>query len=249
MKSPMLIVSGVVFAGVLLAGAFFIPWKNVEWGSVTMRPAKLVTVSGQAKSEEKTQVATYTAGVGSVNINKDAAVKEVNDKLAEIVKSIKTFGIAEADIRTQNLSIYQDQESYWDQSGQTQRTRPGQWRVNNTVEVKLRAVDRAAELSDLLASTGATNVWGPNFAMEDTKDAENALLKAAIDDARKKAETIAEASGKKLGTIVSVNEDGIVNSLYPTLKMADGFGGGGGAVVEPGSQTVTKTVTVTFELK
>lgn len=236
----------VLFPIILFAGLYFIPWTNVQWGNLAMKPAEVVTVTGQAKTQQKTQVATFTAGVGAVNTDKDAAVKEVNEKIEEIIASVKRFGITDADIRTQNMSIYQDQEQYYDQDSQSQRSRPGQWRVNNTIEVKLRNIDDASEFASLLASSGATNVWGPNFSLEDTTEAENTLLKDAIDDARKKAETIANASGKKLGEILTVNEGGTSGAAYPMYAFE--AGGGGGAPVEPGSQTVSKTVTVTFEL-
>lgn len=242
------VVLAVITVIFLMLGAYFIPWRNVSWGSIVLRPAERVTVTGEAKTEQKTQIATYTAGVGSVNINKDVAVKEVNDTIAEIVTSVEKFGVAKEDIKTQNLSIYQDQESYWDAEGQTQRNRAGQWRVNNTIEIKLRDITRAGEFADLLASGGATNVWGPNFSLDDTKETEMGLLHNAVEDARKKAEALALASGKKLGEIIDVSEGSISTGVYPFERLAaDGYGGG--AVVEPGTQIVSKTVTVSFELK
>lgn len=225
-----------------------IPWNKVNWGKITWQPAEVVTVNGEAKSQVKNQTATFTAGVEAVNDKKETAVTEVNSKIEALIKAIKEFGIQEADIKTQNMSIYQDEQSYYENG--IRKSRKGQWRVNTAMEIKLREIDKASDLTDLLSNSGANNVWGPNFSMEDTNSVEKGLYDAAISDAREKAENIAKASGRKLGKVLSVNDGGSTNNVYPlyATKM-DSVGMGGGAIAEPGSTTVYKNLTVTFELK
>lgn len=247
MQTKLLLITMLVLGG-LLAGAYFIPWKNIQWGKIEFAQPQTVTVTGDAKTQQKTQIASFTAGVNSININKDQAVKEVNDKISTIIAAVKKFGVVDADITTQSMNIYQNQESYYDQESQTQRSRPGQWNVSNTIEIKLHDITKASDLASMLASGGATNVYGPNFSLDDTTSTENGLLKNAIDNARAKAETIASASGKKLGGILSVNEGTSYAGPQPMYALS-GKGGGGGVPVEPGSQTVTKSVTVVFELQ
>lgn len=235
-----------VFAFVLAASYFF-PWKDIRWGKVEFLQPETITVVGTAKTKEKNQIATFTAGVSFVSDSKDQAVSFVNKKVDEIITELVKFGIDKSDIKTEGLGIYQQEEQYWDQEAGKQKTRPGQWRANNNISIVLRDVDKASLLADVLAETGATNVYGPNFSLEDTKDVEISLLKDAIEDAKKKAESIAVSSGKKLGSIISVSEVG-VQPYYPIYGGAMG-GGGGGAPLEPGSATVSKSVTVVFELK
>ena len=58
----------------------------------------------------------------------------------------------------------------------------------------------------------------------------------------------AVAAGRKLGAVVSVNDNGNSNNvIYPMAVKMDGLGGG--APVESGSTTIYKTITVSFELK
>lgn len=235
----------ILVSGFMMAGAYFIPWQTISWGSVAVSPAPMITVTGTAQTQQKTQVATFVAGVTSVNDNKDTAVNEVNDKVTTIIESVKEFGIEAKDIQTQNLNVYQMEESYYDEG--RQKTRQGQWRVSNDVSIKLRDVDRASELAGILTKGGATNVYGPNFALDDTKEAEADLLQQAIEDARKKAEIMAAGSGRTLGKVISVTEGGGSGPIVPMF--AREMGGGGGAPTEPGSGTVSSSVTVTFELR
>lgn len=229
----------------LFVASLFFPWERASWGSLAILPGKTVTVTGFANTKERNQVANFSAGAQAVNDNKDTAVKEVNQKMEAIINSVKEFGIKPEDIQTQNMSIYQRQDTYYE--GQIAKSRPGQWDVSNSISITLRDVGKAAELSDILTKSGATNVYGPNFTLEDTKDAEKKLLGQAMEDAKKKAEILSSASGRKLGKVISVTEGSGGNfiPIFSALKE----GGGGSALIEPGSQSVSKTVTVTFSLE
>jgi uncharacterized protein len=244
MKSDKLTGSLIVFALILLVGAFFIPWRNVTWGKFALMPASTITVTGEASSEQASQVASFTAGVTAVSDNKETAVKTVNDKVTALTQSVKEFGIPTEDIKTQNLSVYQMQEPITKDG--RQRIEPGQWQVSNDIMIRLRNVDQTQDLVDLLNASGATNVYGPNFTIDDTKDAEVVLLSEAIENARQKAEAIATGSNKHLGEIINVQE-GYSSSPIPMYAAREM--GGSGTPVEPGTQTVSKTVTVTFELE
>lgn len=229
------IIGAVILVLILV---WVIPWNKVNWGRITWQTPETVTVNGEAKSQEKNQIANFSAGVMAQNMDKNKAITEVNTKMDDLVKTIKDFGINAADIKTQSLSYYQEPKG-----GQN----PDQWQVNNTIEIVLRDISKASDLADLLAKSGANNVYGPNFTMDDTNEAEKGLYDKAIKDAREKAQAIATASGRTLGKILSVSDGGTPNSIYP-MYVKDGAGGGG-MPVEPGSTTVYKNLTVTFELK
>jgi uncharacterized protein YggE len=219
---------------------------KIDWGKFKWLPGETVTVTGEAKVVQKNQIASFSAGVDAVNDKKDEAVKEVNSKMEALIKALKEFGIKENDIQTQSLNYYQNEESYWDNG--VQKSRKGQWRVSNSIEIKLREVDKASQMADLLASSGANNVYGPNFQFDDTSEIEKQLFAAAIADAKDKGLIMAEASGRKLGKVLSVNEGSGTNNNWPILY-SKGAEGGGGSPMEAGSGTVSQTVTVVFELQ
>lgn len=233
---------------ILFLSLFFLPMKKIEWGKIRWLQPETVTVVGEAKSIQKNQIASFNAGVDSVMTDKEKAIVEVNTKVNELIKAVKDFGIKEADIKTQNMSIYQEEESYTTENG-AKRSRKGQWRVNNSIEIVLREVDKASELTTLLTKSGATNVYGPNFSFDDTSEAEKGLFEVAMKDAIKKADMLAKVSGRKIGKVVNIVE-GSNSSSSPLFgaKMMDGMGGGG-APVEVGSGTVSQSLTVVFELE
>lgn len=242
MKAHAVLLSGVAL---LLAGVFFIPWQKVDWGKIQLQPTQTITVIGQAKSQVKTQIATFTAGVNAVNDDKNTAINEVNQKIQTIIDAVKTFGISSDDIKTQNLNVYQSEERYYEEG--SKKSRPGQWRVSNSIRITLRQIDRASELADLLSRSGATNVSGPELRVDETQPADKPLLEEAIRNAREKAEIMANTSGRQLGKIISLTEG---TTTVPIYRGFEGLGfGGGGAPVEPGTSTIRKTVTIVFELE
>lgn len=232
----------ILIVVLVVVGAVALPKMN--WGRVTMQPGEVVTVTGEAKKMEKNQMASFTAGVESVNDKKEDAVKEVNDKVTALIDAVKGFGIKTEDIKTQNTSVYQSEEMYWDNG--VQKSRKGQWRVSNSIEIVLREVEKTSALTDLLNASGANNVYGPNFQMDNSNKVETELFDEAIKNAREKAEAIAKASGRSLGKVMSVNEGGLISN-FPVYAAKDGMGGG--SPIEPGSSTISKSVIVVFELK
>jgi uncharacterized protein len=237
-----LIILTVIVGVVLLAASYFIPWENVTWGRLKLMSGDTVTVVGEAKTKQKTQKAMFSAGVSAVSDNKDVAVSDVNKKTQAIIDAVKTFGVTAEDIKTQNININQNEETYYEDN--RQKIRPGQWRVNNTVEITLANVDKASDLAALLTNSGATNIYGPNFTMDDTGEAESALFDEALKNAKDKATRLAAASGRKLGKVVNV-----VEGYQPQQTFFRMEGGGGGGGIEPGTGTVSKSVTVTYQLR
>lgn len=236
-----IILIAIVATLVCMVALYVIPWKNIVWGKVKLSQGDYVTVIGEAKTKQKNQKATFSAGVNAISDNKDTAIADVNKKISAIIESVKSFGVSADDIKTQNLNVYQNEETYYEDG--RQKVRQGQWRVSNTVEITLVNVDFAQDLTNILTKSGATNVYGPNFVLDETGATENGLVDDAIKNAREKAVKMATAANKKIGAITSMTE-----GYQPTQSYRMEGGGGGGAGIEPGTGTVTKTITVTFEL-
>ncbi len=234
--------------GLMLVVSFgvFLNWlENVSW-KIELGNPSIVTVTGTATSRERTKIANFSVGVTAYNDDKEKATSEVNTKVEKIISDVKAFGVAEEDIQTQNVSVNENQVEIM---LYPRRDVPGKWMATNSVAIILRDVDKASALAELLNKTGATNVYGPSFGFENVESMADELLPDAMADAHTKAEALATASGKKVGDVVSVVEG---YSSYPYPLKAAGLGSADSASsvpVEPGSELLTKTVTVVYKLK
>lgn len=218
--------------------------KYLGWGFIETKTQNRVVVTGVAKEQQTSQVATINAGVMVLRDSKEEAVNEVNTTIGNIIEAIKDQGVSEKDVKTTGMSVYQEEEMI----PGTQRRQPIGWRVSNNIEVKVRDLGMVEPVMGLLTSMGATNVNGPYYSVEEQEDGlDESLRKSAFEDAKRKAEQMAELSGRKLGRVLSIQDGGSVSGVNPLYDRAMGLGGGGG--FEPGSSQVSRSLVVEFELR
>lgn len=234
----------ILFAMILVVGIYFMPWKNINWGKIKTAPISTVTVIGEARGIQKNQIANFTAGINAEGNDKQIVIDEVNQKMTALIEVVKNFGIDEADIQTQNISVH-EQKNPIEVLNKQQNY---QWRVNNSIVITLRNIDRTSELTHALSNTGANNIYGPNFQLDKNQDNNENLLTKALENAKEKANKVAQFDNKKIGEIISVSET--LNNPISQLRTGGiGFGGGEGAPVEVGTSTTYKQILVVFELK
>lgn len=232
--------------GFLLVGWLLLAVADrIGLGVSSVFSKRSITVTGSANRLQANQMASFSATFTNKNADKAAAMNTVNDKSKALIQEVKNMGIADEDIKTQNLNVYRDQTPYWD-SG-VQKYKDGDWVANLTTDITLRDVKKVDALTELLGKTDATNVWGPNYSLNESEPEKSALLKQAYDNAKAKADSLATGMGMKVGRVITIAEGSAVPSQIYDVK-AMGMGGGGGGTT-PGSTNVSTSVTVTFELK
>jgi uncharacterized protein len=254
----------------IVIGGFFLTKKfGFSWGTLQLSSPDTISVTGFADGSQLNQKASFRATVTIENIDKDVAAKELTSKTNELIDQIKDFGIESKDIKTQNLSIYEfedivyegDEEINYQESevmmmypDRGPRKTIKKWRATNSLVVTVEDVDKAADLSDLLLNSEATNVSGPSFEAGDTAELEKELLEKAMKNAEEKADTILKNSKQRVVKIIQVSEGS--GGYYPMYQKSIMPMTGGGMMdamesiqLEPGSQEMSKTVTVTFEIR
>ncbi len=228
----------IVFAALIGTGV---------WYLFKMLTPQTISVSGSSTSQVKNQIASYSLTIEVSDADKAKAVEALTERSKNVVQMIQDFGIPEEDIETTSLNIYQRQDSVY--RGGVTTYELGDWFASYTVNTKLRDLSKSDDLTALLATVEKASMWGPNLTIDDEMIDEEALLNAAIEDARSKASAIAAGLGKKLGRAVQINE-GSAQYIYGGVKYNEALGAGGGGIpVEPGSTPTYKNVTVIFELK
>ncbi len=156
-----------------------------------------IWVTGEGKVTVTPDIVNITMGVQSQEASVADAMKKTSDAMAKVMDVLKANNIADNDIQTQQFSI-NPQYSY-DQTTGTQNITG--YQVTNTINVKLRDINKVGTLIDAVVAAGGnlTVINNVNFTVEDpTKYYDDARQKA-IDDANKKAQEIADLYGVTLG--------------------------------------------------
>jgi uncharacterized protein YggE len=101
---------------------------------------------------------------------------------------------------------------------------------------------KAGPLVDAAVEAGATGVSGPSWSRSDYNALYRQALQSAVADAKAKAQALADGAGLALGAVTSMTEGGgVVQPLPYASAVMDGV-----AKLQPGTQTVDASVTVTF---
>lgn len=182
-----------------------------------------ISVTGVADVTAKPDTVSFV--VTNVNlateVSRGIVIGEVNtNKLIEITKELSG-----SDVEIKK-TFYQVTETT---SG---------FSIANAFSVKTKKTENVDSIINKLYSNGATTVSNVTFKSDDIQNVETQLRKKVFQDAKDKANRIAKSSGKRLGKIISITDDGTSNtSSIKDMKSGDGL------------ISISKSVSIVYQLK
>lgn len=209
-------------------------------------PLETVTVTGSGRATLAPDRFAFNVGVQTVGPTVDVAVAENNKRVQSVLAALKNAGAADKDIQTSNFNIYPQQEYR-----ENNLPRILGYQVSNTVTVRSTKIGDAGRLLGVAIAAGVNTASGLNFEVSDPARGREQGLKAAFDDAKAKASLLAQAAGRTLGRAIQIHE-GVQNVPQPMPMMRAQAMEAKVAMdvpVEPGTQELSFTITVTFELR
>jgi len=207
---------------------------------------RTIRVTGEGKVTAIPDQAEMEFEVSEEGPKLEQVTAQVREKMKNVFKVIKTFGISDKDFQTVSYNI---QPKYkYDKNG-NETTRVG-YIVSNRVHVVLKDVDSAGKLLEAVTGADVSRVEGPFFGFSDPKKLQIEALKAAVEDAHSKAEALAQSSGAELGKVFSINQ---TNAEMPIERLTFGkYLANAEAPTVPvakGQNEVTAQVEVVYALK
>ena len=197
-----------------------------------------ITVSGTGSVTAVPDRATFGFGVETRAQSASAALAQSSAAMKRIVDALKRAGVEGEDVQTQNVSLYPVTSS-------DGRHIEG-YAASGSVSARLDDLDRAGPVVDAAIGAGANSVSGPSLERSDADELRKGALADAVADARVTAEALAEAAGGSLGDVLSVTETGGSAPPVPYAARAEAMAAD--VSIEPGTQEIQASVTVTFEL-
>ncbi len=210
-----------------------------------------VTVTGQGRVAYQPDIAILNLGV---QIDKapsaEEALNQLNAKMTAIVNAVKALGVDEADIQTQNYSLY-PQYDYQDNISSVSG-----YNANQQVVVKVVAYDKDPEkLSRIIGAAskaGINQVNSLSFDASNMNDLKQEARLQAIADAKARGQVLADAAGVELKEITGWYE----NYMSPTPVYMDygkgGMGAGGetySANIPSGNREVILEMNISYNIK
>jgi uncharacterized protein YggE len=213
---------------------------------VTPQLVESVSVTGMGKVMTVPDRFTFTLGVQTVAPTVDEAVTENNRRVQAVIAALKRAGAADKDLQTSNFNIFPQQDY---QEGRLPRILG--YQVSNTITVRSDKIDQAGRLLGVGIGAGVNTSSGLQFQVADPTTGRERGLRAAYDDARAKASLLAQAAGRTLGRAIVISE-GVQHMTPPQpmmRSMAMEARAQADVPVEAGTEELSFTVSVTFELR
>ncbi|HSX08554.1 MAG TPA: SIMPL domain-containing protein [Candidatus Saccharimonadales bacterium] len=182
------------------------------------------------------------------------AQNQANTSMNTIVSDFEKAGVTKKDIQTSNYSSYPN----YDNGGPNTFAAPSSqtiisYTVSEDVNVTLHDNSKTTTVIDIATKDNAENISGPNLAFSDAKQQqlEDDARVQAINNAKQKAQTLANAAGIHLGKVINVQENQAapIYPFHPMMLDAKSQAAEGSAPtqINQGQNTVTTTVTLTYQ--
>jgi uncharacterized protein YggE len=189
----------------------------------------IVAADGIGTATLTPDVADFAAGVERVAPTSKGARNAANRRMAAVLKVVKAAGVADADIRTVGLTIERERVK-------KKRIR---YRARQTIVIHVRAVTGLAPLVDAVASAGADSIGDPEFGFADPSIGRTLATRAALADARRRADDAAAVAGLRITGVRTVDLDPQTAPLYEDSASSDSGSAGGGSAKSPGDSPTT----------
>ncbi len=211
-----------------------------------------VSVMGQGKVSYQPDIAIVNLGVQVERVSTaESALSQLNKKMASVLKAIEELGIAAEDIQTQNFTVF-SQYDYIDQVSVL-----AGYNANQQLSVKVKELDKNPDLvSNIIikaSAAGANQVNGVSFNVSNLESLKDQARIKALEDARRKAASLASAAGVKLKKVVGWWENLVQAPGIATPYSYDGKGGAGGGTtsgtIPTGQQEIIIEIGLNYQVK
>lgn len=205
-----------------------------------------VDISATGTVSRVPDLAIISAGVVTRSATATGAIADNAARMERVRAALRRAGIEDRDIQTSSINLNPD---YRYQEGQPPVLTG--YNASNNVSIKFRDIRRSGQVLDALVAQGANQINGPSLTIDKPEAAYDEARGKAIAVGRARADLYARNLGMRVVKLLSVSETG--GSRLPMPYMRDvamaAQEGSAKTGIDPGSQDLEVTLTMSFELQ
>jgi len=209
-------------------------------------PVPVLVVSGNASVMAVPDQAIVRLGIVRQAASAQAAQEQANVAAREILNAVEKAGVPPNQIQTARLVL----TPIYAPRNPDSRDAPRivAYNATNTISVRLENLSIVGTVIDAGLKAGANQIEGVGFALRNDLPSRQQVLKQAVEEARSKAQTMAEALRVNLVEVLEVSEGGvsIVDRVEPVF--ASRAAAAAETPVSPGQIEVRASVTIRYRI-
>lgn len=208
---------------------------------------RTIIVGGSGAVLAAPDTANLSIGVETFSVDSGKALDENNGRMTKVIKGLKSLGLTTDEIQTSGFSLRRETDK--------EKGRPGfedgfiGYSVSNNIQVRTSQIDLIEGILDQFIGWGATELNSLRFSVEDDSTYLAIARANAVQDARRHAKELVDASGAELGEVLRIDDGGerYRDRRSPTAVRSDVLDDD--APVFLTTETVYAWVTVTFRIR
>lgn len=213
------------------------------------RKEPVIIVSGEGDAAVAPDLAVVSLSVAETRKTAREALDVANGSMAAVIDALKKQGVAPRDLQTSGLSI-QAQYSYpQNNDGTPLPPVLTGYSVNNALTIRIRDVTKVGAIIDQAVTLGVNQGGDIRFTNDDPAKTIAVARTEAVQDAIRKARTLAAAAGVKLGRILEISEAASTPEPRPLMSARMAKEAADAVPVEAGENSYSVNVNVTFAIE
>lgn len=212
-------------------------------------PASL-TVTGEARLERPADQLRLTLAVVSEAPQAAAALAQNSELMQRVLEALTGAGLGGGEVETGRFAVSPRYARRPPEARVDWEPEIAGYRVENSILVATERLELAGKLIDVAVRAGANSVQSIAFGLADDRAYRAEAIREATAHARADARAVAEASGVRLGRLLSARLDDAAVPPVPVRMQAEALSMAHAAAppIEPGEVSVRARVTLTYEI-
>lgn len=206
-----------------------------------------IRVTGEGRVSAAPDMATVTLGVISEGTTAGEAMGANGQAMRKVMEALTGAGLETRDVQTSGLTLNPVYADPPQGSAPDAGPRIRGFQAQNMVTLRVRALDNLGAVLDAAVNSGANNLYGVSFGLQNPEARLDEARKAAVADARRKAELYAAAAGVTLGAVESIDEQGSGGGM-PMPQMRASFAKEADTPVAGGEVDLNANVEVVYDI-
>jgi uncharacterized protein YggE len=241
-----------LWAVVILAGLFYLAGQHIasqpERVQREAEAKREITVQGRGEVKVRPDIASLTVGVSTgPQPSAKAAIDLLTTRFNGVVRAVTAEGVADDDITTSNLNLNPAYDYH-----EGQQVLRG-FEAHETILIKIRNLEKIGQIISSTTSQGANQIGNISFTVDDPDELHTHAQALAIQDARQKADVLADELDVGLGEVKSFSAASPTPQQPPILARAalegSALGGDAQLPVPSGTHDMVVSVTITYSLR
>ena len=217
---------------------------------------KTITVKGVGKVSEKPDYIEISLKLNSVDKDYGKTIEHISEKIDKLNKSLEEIGFEKGSLKTTNFNVKTRYDSVKTKTGDYESVFKG-YECRHSLKLSFDFdTKRLAKVLSAMTACVANPEFSISFTVKDQTKISKELLISASKNAKEKAEILCEASGTKLGELISIDYNwGDLNTYsntdYSLSRMcnANVMADYASIDIEPEDMKIDDTATFVWEIK